>query len=207
MMTRKPDAPGEPAPSSPLREHAKRLCRTVFRLPEECAVPFGVGWRMGQLMGINRHVPWPVHFTTTVRAPERIRFGKGWFPGDSPNCYLQGLNGIEIGDHTNLGPGVGLISANHDPLDNDRWLPADPIRIGRHCWLGMNAVVLPGVQLGDYTIVGAGAIVTQSFPDGYCVIAGNPARMIRRLPYPQSGAGVPPARVPEPKGTLGTEGT
>jgi len=45
----------------------------------------------------------------------------------------------------------------------------------------MNAVILPGVVLGDFTIVGAGAIVTKSFPEGYCVIAGNPAKVIRQL--------------------------
>ena len=45
----------------------------------------------------------------------------------------------------------------------------------------MNSVILPGVTLGPHTIVGAGSVVTHSFPDGYCVIAGNPARLIRTL--------------------------
>jgi acetyltransferase-like isoleucine patch superfamily enzyme len=45
----------------------------------------------------------------------------------------------------------------------------------------MNATVLPGIVLGDFTIVGAGAVVTRSFPDGYCVVAGNPAAIIRTL--------------------------
>ena len=45
----------------------------------------------------------------------------------------------------------------------------------------MNAVILPDVVLGDFTIVGAGAIVTHSFPDGYCIIAGNPANVIKNL--------------------------
>lgn len=158
------------------------MVRTIFRLPEEkCSVPFGVAWRLGQLVGINRGVPWPVHFTSTVRSPEQVRLGRGTYPGDSPGCYIQATNGIEIGDYTNLGPGVGLISANHDPRDNDRWIPGPPIRIGKNCWLGMHAVVLPGVQLGDNTVVGAGAIVTTSYPEGNCILAGNPARVIREL--------------------------
>nr|WP_283244199.1 DapH/DapD/GlmU-related protein [Luoshenia tenuis] len=53
--------------------------------------------------------------------------------------------------------------------------------LGEKCWIGMNSVVLPGVTLGPHTVVGAGAVVTKSFPEGYCVIAGNPARMIRKL--------------------------
>ena len=145
-------------------------------------MPFGIKWRLGQCLGINWDVPWPVHHTSTVWSPERVRLGSGTFPGDSPGCYIQALNGIEIGDRTNLGPGVGLISANHDPADNTRWLPAPPIRLGKDCWLGMNVIVLPGVQLGDRTIVGAGAVVTKSFVDGHCVIAGNPARLLRLLP-------------------------
>lgn len=45
----------------------------------------------------------------------------------------------------------------------------------------MNAVILPGVKLGDHTVVGAGSVVTKSFEEGYCVVAGNPGRQIRRL--------------------------
>jgi acetyltransferase-like isoleucine patch superfamily enzyme len=45
----------------------------------------------------------------------------------------------------------------------------------------MNSVILPGVELGDFTVVGAGSVVTKSFKDGYCVIAGNPAKVIRLL--------------------------
>lgn len=53
--------------------------------------------------------------------------------------------------------------------------------IGSNCWIGMNAVILPGVVLGDRTIVGAGGIVTKSFPNGHCIIAGNPAKIIRTI--------------------------
>lgn len=164
-----------------IRNALKTLLATLFRLPEGIGVEFGILWRLGQLLGLNRHVPWPVHFTTTVRRPERVLLGRSTFPGDSPNCYIQAINGIEVGDGTNVGPGVGLISANHHPLHNDRYVKGPPIRLGRHCWVGMNAVILPGVELGDYTVVGAGAIVTRSFPEGHCVLAGNPARVVRRL--------------------------
>lgn len=160
---------------------SRRAIRRMLCVPEGCSTKFYVLYRLGRIVGINSRVPWPVHFTSTIHHPKRVKRGRGAHPGDSPNCYINAQNGIEIGDWTNLGPGVGLVSANHDPADNSRWLHAPPIRLGRHCWVGMNAVILPGVQLGDHTIVGAGAVVTKSFPEGYCVIAGNPARKLREL--------------------------
>lgn len=134
-----------------------------------------------RILGINRGSAWPVHFTSRVVAPEKIRAGRGSYPGDMPGCYIQGTNGIEIGDYCLVGPGVGMISANHDSSDPRRHLPAPPIRIGSHCWIGMNAVILPGVELGERTVVGAGAVVTKSFLQGHCVLAGNPARVVREL--------------------------
>jgi len=55
---------------------------------------------------------------------------------------------------------------------------AEPIRIGKKCWIGANAIILPSVELGDNVIVAAGSVVNKSFPDNI-VIGGNPARVIR----------------------------
>ncbi len=129
----------------------------------------------------NADTSWAVHFTSKIYYPARIKRGKGVFPGDSPNNYIEASNGIEIGDHTNLGPGVGLISANHNLINNSVHDPAPPIRIGNYCWLGMNSVVLPGVELGDFTVVAAGAVVSSSFPEGHCVIGGVPAQILKKL--------------------------
>lgn len=100
----------------------------------------------------------------------------------SPNLYVQNYRAsVTLGRGTYIGPNVGLITANHD-LDNlDQHLPAHPIELGEKCWVGMNSVIMPGVNLGPRTIVGAGSVVTKSFPAGNCVIAGSPARLIRRL--------------------------
>lgn len=134
-----------------------------------------------KLLRQNAGVPYPVHHTATIRNPQRLRVGIETFPGDSPGVYINADNGIEVGDFTNIGPNVGIISANHDFLDNDLRVAAPPVRLGKFCWVGMGAMILPGVTLGDFTVVGAGAIVTQSFPEGYCVIGGNPARLLKTL--------------------------
>ena len=134
-----------------------------------------------RLLRRNARVPWALHHTSTIHAPQKLTTGIGTFPGDSPGVYINADNGVHIGDFTNLGPNTGVVSANHDYIKNDERRPAAPVHIGNFCWLGMGAIVLPGVRLGDFTIVGAGAIVTKSFADGYCVIAGNPARIINFL--------------------------
>jgi acetyltransferase-like isoleucine patch superfamily enzyme len=134
-----------------------------------------------KLLRHNARARWALHHTATIHHPQGLSKGIGTYPGDSPGVYINANNGVYIGDFTNLGPNVGIVSSNHGFEDNDAIVPAKPIHIGRFCWLGMGAVVLPGVRLGDFTIVGAGAIVTRSFEEGYCVLAGNPARVIRTL--------------------------
>lgn len=95
--------------------------------------------------------------------------------------YYQAIDKITIGKGTFIGPNVGLITSNHDLQDPDKRGNSKPIELGEKCWIGMNSVVLPGVSLGSHTVVGAGSVVTKSFPDGYCVIAGNPAKLIKEL--------------------------
>ena len=91
------------------------------------------------------------------------------------------MNGIYVGKNTRVGPGVKIISANHNIYDFDKHDPAPPIKIGANCWIGANAVILPGVELGDHTIVAAGSVITKSFLEGNCIIGGVPAKMVRRI--------------------------
>ena len=157
------------------------MTRPVYETREtETPVTISV-WFWQKVLGFNRDAYWPVHFTSTVRGVQNIYAGIATCPGLSPGCYIQGFGKIYIGDYTQIGPNVGIISSNHNPYDNREHLEAKAVRIGEYCWIGMNAVVLPGVELGDFTVVGAGAVVTKSFPEGHCVIAGNPARMIQTL--------------------------
>jgi acetyltransferase-like isoleucine patch superfamily enzyme len=136
-----------------------------------------------KILGINRAIPWPVHFTSRVLHGRRMRVGRRSFPGWSQGCYIQARNGIEIGHNLRMGPHVGLISANHDPDDYDRWLPAEPIRIGDNVWIGMNSVVMPGVRVGNNVVIGANSVVTHDLPDNV-VAVGSPCRAVReKAPY------------------------
>ena len=131
---------------------------------------------------VNNHVMWPVSPQIRIINPENIFFD----PDDLNNFqgfgnYYQAIGKISIGGGTYIAPNVGIITSNHD-LDNlDNHLPPKDVVIGKECWLGMNSVILPGVTLGDHTVVGAGSVVTNSFPEGNCVIAGNPAKVIKHL--------------------------
>lgn len=132
-----------------------------------------------RVLRINRETPWSVAFTSRVIAPENIKVGRnvGKSFAVSGCCYIQGVNGIEIGDETIFSFGVGIVSANHDPANYSDAVPDAPVRIGRACWLGKNAIILPGVQLGDRCIVAAGAVVTKSF-EADSTVAGVPAKLV-----------------------------
>lgn len=90
---------------------------------------------------------------------------------------------IEIESGCRIANGVMIVDHDHrtDEFESigQTGTMAD-IHIGKRCWIGANAVILKGVTLGDDTIVGAGAIVTHSFPEGKCVLAGNPAKIIKQ---------------------------
>lgn len=130
-----------------------------------------------RIFRVNAHVPFMVHFTSIVIGNVTIGRHVEHSFACSGGCYIQGINGVSIGDDTLFAPGVKMISANHDMDSEGRHLPAPPIRIGKRCWIGANAVILPGVELGDDVIVGAGAVVTKSCPAGV-IVAGVPARQI-----------------------------
>lgn len=138
-------------------------------------------WFYQKVLGFNRDVYWPVHFTSKISCHKNIYAGIEVCPGYEGGCYIQGIGKVYIGDYTQIARNVGIISANHDVYENRNHIIGKEVRIGKYCWIGMNSVVLPGVSLGDFTIVGAGSIVTKSFPEGYCVIGGNPARVIKTL--------------------------
>jgi acetyltransferase-like isoleucine patch superfamily enzyme len=137
-------------------------------------------WYNQKIRGHCYSAYWPVHPTSLVGNPKNIYCGIETSPGYSPGCYIQSKGRVFIGDYTQIGPNVGIISSNHSIYDNSEHVISEVV-IGKYCWIGMGSIILPGVVLGDFTIVGAGSIVTKSFKEGYCVIGGNPAKVIKRL--------------------------
>lgn len=108
---------------------------------------------------------------------------------------IYARKGIFIGDDTSIGGNVKILDNDFHPIDPEQRLqqlhsahpgelteliPAKEIHIGRNCFIGCNSIILKGTVLGDNCVVGAGAVVAGSFEEN-CVIAGNPAKVIRRL--------------------------
>ncbi|WPY96235.1 acyltransferase (plasmid) [Limimaricola variabilis] len=137
-------------------------------------------WYRQEVRGINRGPYWPVHPSSMVTGWRNVLAGIETSPGAMPGCYIQALGPVILGDYTQVAPNVSIISSNHK-LEDLREHDIGRIEIGEYSWLGAGAVVLPNVTLGPFTVVAAGAVLTKPFPEGYCVLAGIPARVIKRL--------------------------
>lgn len=131
----------------------------------------------------RRGIRFPVGKNTRISNGRNIVFDNSSLNVfQQPGCYFQNESGnITIGKNVHIAANVGIITANHNPENPDEHLPAKDVVIGDHCWIGMNAMILPGVTLGDYTTVGAGSVVTRNCGAwaGHCIIAGNPAKVIK----------------------------
>ena len=106
-----------------------------------------------------------------------IRLGAGVFLNF--NCVILDVVEVTIGDRTQIGPGVQILTADHprDPATRAGGLEfGRPVRIGRNVWIGAGAIILPSVSIGDDAVIGAGSVVTRDVPAGATAF-GNPARV------------------------------
>ena len=106
----------------------------------------------------------------------RVKFGKGVFLNHS--AILSASGGIEFEDGVMVAPGVRIATINHDLNNRHTIYTYGKVTIKKNAWLGMNVTICPGVTIGRYAVVGAGAVVTKDVPD-YAVVAGVPAKVIR----------------------------
>jgi maltose O-acetyltransferase len=98
------------------------------------------------------------------------------------NCVVLDGSKVTIGSNVLFAPGVQLYTASH-PLDvatRRTHELAKPITIGDDCWIGGNAIICPGVNIGNGCVIGAGSVVTKNIPE-YSLAVGNPAKVIRKL--------------------------
>ena len=120
----------------------------------------------------------------SIRTPFYVDYGSNIFLGKDVffnyGCVVLDICPVTIGDMTQIGPMVQIISADHPREAEQRDLGLEigkPVTIGRNVWIGGNAMILPGVTVGDDAIIGAGAIVTRDVAPGTTVVS-SPARPI-----------------------------
>lgn len=158
-----------------------KLFYPSFKCPNDLVIATFKSIFAQKIIGINRAVHWPVHFTSKIISPKTIDIGTR-APGLSISCYLDGRNGIELGENVWIGPKVSIISKNHSISNFKDYLNDSPVIIGKNSWIAASAVILPGVKLGEHTIVAAGSIVTKSFDEKNILIGGVPAKKLKDIP-------------------------
>lgn len=112
---------------------------------------------------------------------KHIEVGRNFFA--NYNCTLLDVAKIRIGDNCMLAPNVAIYTAGHPVHPASRgsgYEYGKEVVIGDNVWLGGSAVVCPGVHIGNNVVIGAGSVVTKDIPE-WCVAAGNPCRVIRRI--------------------------
>ena len=110
-----------------------------------------------------------------------VHFGKNVYVNF--NLTLVDDTHIYVGDYTMIGPNVVIATAGHPILPELREQAYQynmPVRIGKNCWIGSGAIILPGITIGDNVVVGAGSVVTKDLPSNV-VAVGNPCRVLREV--------------------------
>ncbi len=129
-------------------------------------------------IGENCYIEPPLHSNW---GGHHVHFGNNVYANF--NLTLVDDTHIYVGDCTMIGPNVTIATAGHPILPELRekaYQFNQPVHIGRNCWLGAGVVVLPGITIGDNSVIGAGSIVTKDIPANV-VAVGNPCRVLREI--------------------------
>ena len=106
----------------------------------------------------------------------RVKFGKGVFINHS--AILSASGGIEFEDGAMAAPGLRIATINHDMNRRHTIYTYGRVLVKKNAWLGMNVTICPGVTIGEFAVVAAGAVVTKDVPD-YAVVGGVHAKVLR----------------------------
>ena len=129
-------------------------------------------------IGKNCYIEPPFHANF---GGKHVHFGKNIYANFNLTMVDDGH--IYVGDYTMFAPGVIVATAGHPILPELRETVYQynmPVHIGKNCWIGAGAIILPGVTIGDQVVVGAGSVVTKDLPSNV-VAVGNPCRVIREI--------------------------
>ena len=160
-----------------LQAKAKTLVEKFNSLPPEA---------MEERMALNQEIFGSCGKNVWIVPPMKLAVGKYISIGEG--CYFNAGTTfiddwkIEIGKNCLFGPNVTLCTTGHPISPNHRMdgMYSFPIKIGNTCWIGANVIVLPGVTIGDNSVIGAGSVVTKDIPANV-VAAGNPCHVLRKI--------------------------
>lgn len=163
--------------------YAETLFQDAIRIGMEFNNSYHTPEELREIMG--RLIGKKVDDTFRLFPPFYTDFGKNITIGKdvfiNSGCHFQDQGGITIGDGSLIGHNVVLATINHDlNPENERKNHYKPIQIGAHVWIGSNATILPGVSIGDWAVVAAGAVVTRNVP-ALSVVGGIPAKVLKRI--------------------------
>jgi len=123
---------------------------------------------------------WSVHRETLITGWGRMRFGDRCFV-NSGSIVFSAVE-VTVGDDVALANEVYVMDSDSHGVEG-RPVKEEPVRIGDGTWVGARAIILPGVTIGTRCLIAAGSVVSKDVPDD-TLVAGNPARVIRKLEYP-----------------------
>lgn len=155
---------------------AKELRQNIFRLNHtmpDTKEYYELLHKVFPNLGENCRIETPFSGVRTAN----VKFGRNIIV--MPGCLMMSAGGITIDDDVQIAANVQLISNNHDP-ENCHMITCKPVHICRSVWIGAGATILPGVIIGENAVVGAGSVVTNNVEPN-TIVAGNPAKLIRRI--------------------------
>lgn len=152
----------------------KKLCHQINSLPPYSKlVSYKINKLMQHRLPNNSQISTPVY----IDRANCITIGQNVFINYGFHCVARGL--IEIQDNVMIAPNVTILTTNHD-YNNRSILFCKKVTIKKNAWLGSGCIILPGVTVGENSVIGAGSVVSKDVPDN-CVFAGNPAKLIKHI--------------------------